>query len=161
MVIGTTTALIIGGIGLAVGAAGTITAGIAAKQTAEFNAQVAEQSALRARQVAQAKGTDFRRKTSRQRSTSRTAVVAAGGDPDAGSSLLSFQDFSKEAELDALTIENQGIVQSSRLEQQASLFRAGGKNAKNASFVRAGATLLKGFSTLSSFGSGSGTSVNV
>lgn len=134
---------------LAVSVAGTVSAGISAKNQADFQSEVAQQQADRAKLVAEANEGDFRKKISRQ----IAQVRAAKGDL-AGSELLSLEDFVAEAELDALTIRNQGIVQQGRLEQQASLFSAAGKSAVTATGFRAGSQLLTGFSRLGKFGGG-------
>jgi len=128
---------------LVVSVAGTVSAGIAARNQAKFQSEVAQQQADRAKLVAEANEGDFRRKISRQIAT----IKAAKGEIS-GSQLLSLEDFTAEAELDALTIRNQGVVQQNRLEQQASLFSASARNAGTATAFRSGAQLLTGFSSI-------------
>lgn len=135
--------------GLVVSVAGTVASGIAASNQADFQAQVVQQQADRAALVAQSNERDFRKKASAQ----VAQVRAAKGELE-GSELLAMEDFVAEAELDAMTIRNQGVVQQGRLSQQASLFSAAGRNAGTATGFRAGSQLLTGFANLGKFGSG-------
>ena len=146
------TALAAGANGLSV--VGTLAAGRAAKKKAEFEAGVAEQQGARARLVAQANERDFRRDISRRVASARAGIAGAGGELS-GSSLRSLQDFVAEAEVGALRIREGGVFQQRRLTQQASLLRASGKSAERQSFLRAGSTLLQGFSG-TNFGGGGG-----
>lgn len=141
------TALAIGA--LAIGVIGTIAAGQAAKAKANFQAQVAEQQGNRARQVAEVRERDFRKRISAQVATVRSIQ----GDVQ-GSQLLALEDFSAEAEVSALRIREGGVIQQTRLQQQAELLRFGGKEAEKASFFRAGGQLL---SFGSKFGGGGGS----
>ncbi len=140
--------------GLASSVVGTIVTGVQARNQARFQEQVAQQQADRAILVAQAKERDFRKQISRQ-----FAAARAGTGELQGSQLLSMENFVAEAELDALTIRNQGVAQSQRLQQQANLFSTAGNNAVVSSGFRAGAQLLTGFSKLGKFG-GSGVGTN-
>lgn len=140
---------------LAVSVAGTVGSAVAAKQQADFQSEVAQQQATRAQQVADANASDFRRKVSRAIATTR-----AGKGELQGSQLLSMEDFVSEAEVDAQNIRQGGQVQSSRLLEQASLFRAGGKGAVTGGAIRAGSQLLTGFSGMNFGGSGVDDSAN-
>lgn len=135
-------------------AAGAIRAGQAAKNQAEFQAQVARQQGTRAKQVSEARERDFRRSVSREIAATRARAGGAGVDIGAGSSLLALEDFVAEAEVDALTIRQTGDIQNLRLQQQASLLETRGKEAQRAGFFRAGASLLTGFSNVGKFGGG-------
>lgn len=130
---------------------GTIAQGQAAKAQANFQAQVAQQQGERARQVAEVRARDFRKRTSAKIAT----VRAVQGDIQ-GSQLLALEDFTAEAEVSALTIRQAGVVQQTRLEQQAQLLQFSGKSAERSSFIRAGAQLLSGFSNTKFGGSGAG-----
>lgn len=134
---------------LAVGVAGTVATGIAQKNQADFQEQVALQQAQRAKQVAAVNEVDFRKKISRQIGDIRAAKGELSG-----SELLSMEDFIAEAEVGALTIRNQGQVAATRLEQQASLFGSKGRSAVTSTGFRVGSQLLTGFSQFGKFGGG-------
>jgi hypothetical protein len=148
---GVVTALAVGA--LALSAIGTIQSGIAAKNQADFQAQVQQQQATRAKQVSEANERDFRKKISRAVASTR----ATQGELT-GSKLGAVEDFVAEAEADALNIRQGGQIQSSRLLQQADLLRTSGRNAMTGSVIRTGSQLLTGMSTIGRFGGGGGVS---
>lgn len=150
----TATGLAIGAFALS--AVGAIAQGQAAKNKALFEAQVTRQQGQRAEDVAGANADSFDKKISRQLAAARTKILAGGGELS-GSSLLSLEDFAAEAKVDSLRIRQGGEIANIRANQQASLLTSSGKSAANAGFVRAGATLLQGFSGFK-FGSTTGSS---
>ncbi len=126
----------------------------AAKQS-EAQAEISRQQAERERLVALQQEEDFRKRQSRAAATVRAAGGARGIDISVGSPLLSAQDFARETELMALRIREGGEVQSTRLEQQATLLSAQAGSfrtigslrssaARTAGFLGAGSSLLKG-----------------
>ena len=135
----------IAAVGTIASAVGTISAGQAAKRRGKFQAAVATQQATRERQVAAGNERDFRKSQS-----AKLASFRATAGNLTGSQLLSAEDFAGETELNALRIRDAGEVRGTRLEQQASLLTSAGKSAATAGFIRGGASLLTGFSSLGS-----------
>lgn len=138
-------------ISAGVSAAGAIAQGQQAKAQAKFQAAVNEQQAARTRQISAGQEEDFRRRQSRLFAERRAALGAAGVEAGTGTPLLTFGDFAAETELQALRIRSGGQTQATRLEQQASLTRAGGRAARRRGFFRAGSSLLSGFAEANEF----------
>lgn len=126
---------------------GNIQQGKAAQKAAEFQARVQEQQANAERQAAAAEAEDFRRRFSRRRA-GNVARLGGSGVDIAGSPLLVFEDFEREAALQSSRLLNIGDVRATRLEQQADLTRAGGRSARRAGTLRAGQSLLSGGASL-------------
>tara|TARA_R110002096_G_scaffold59612_2_gene149395 strand:- start:206 stop:661 length:456 start_codon:yes stop_codon:yes gene_type:complete len=144
MALATTTVAAMALASAAIGAAASVSQGMAAKKQANFSATVAQQQADRERLQAANDSEDYRREQSRVLAARRAAQGASGVDAGSGSSLLTSEDMAGEIELNALRIKNGGEVRATRAEQFASLQRASGKNAQTAGFMRAGSSLLSG-----------------
>lgn len=128
----------------AVGAAGAVQQGQAAKRQAAFTAAVQRQQAERERLAAEALEKDKRRESSRLMAQRRAIMGASGVDSTTGSPLLGSEAFEAEAELAALRIRDGGEVNATRLEQSAVLQGLKGKNAQTAGYMRAGSLLISG-----------------
>lgn len=142
-VTGTTAAILIGA-SAAVSAGGAVLQARAANARSKYQSTVQRQQADRERQIAAAQEEDFRRRQSRLMAARRAAGGASGLDTSTGSPLLASEDFAAETELQALRIRSGGETRATRLEQQAALTRAGGRNAQTAGFIGAGSSLLSG-----------------
>ncbi len=129
--------------GAALGAIGSIAAGQAAANAAEFNAEVAQQQAERERQIALREAEDFRRQNSRVLAASR-ARRAGSGVTSQGSPLLVDESTAAEIELSAQNILVGGATRASRLGQQAALDKSQARSARIGGFLNAGSTLLTG-----------------
>lgn len=136
-------AAIAGLAGAAVSAVGSVSAGQAQANAAEFNATVAQQQAERERQIAQREAADFLRRESRVLAASR-ARRAGSGVTSQGSPLLVDESTAAEIELGARNILVSGATNASRLEQQAALDRANARSARAGGILGAGSTLLTG-----------------
>jgi len=147
----TATAATIGAIaavgGMAISAVSAIQQGQAANQAAKTQAEIYRQQAERERQDAANREDDYRRAASRQLATRRALMGASGVEAGEGSPLMVSQDMAGEAEYQALRVRSGGEVQATRLEQQAALARAEGRNKQRGSYFRAGASLLRGASS--------------
>jgi len=133
-------------ISSAVTAASSISQGAVVKQQSDFQEKIDRQQADRLKQISAIQEEDFRRRQSRVLAERRAALGSAGVKQDTGTSLLAAKDFAAETELQALRVRAGGENQATRLEQQAQLTRAGGRSAQNRGFLRAGSSLLSGFS---------------
>jgi hypothetical protein len=138
----------------AVSIAGTI-AGVAGQaqeshaqaDTSRAQADIAEQQALREQQNAEADARNFRRRQNALLATARARRAGSGVKVDSGTSLLTDQDFVKEIALGEATIRNQGEVSSTRLEQQAQLYRRQARGIEAGIPMASFGTLLSGFSS--------------
>ncbi len=144
MAVTATTVAVMVAASAAISAAGAISSGIAARNQAKGQAEIARQQAERERQVAGQRETDFRDNQRRAAAAVRAAGGARGIDIGSGSPLLSAIDFTKETEQQALRIREGGEIRSTRLEQQANLLLDAGKAKQTAGFFQAGTSLLGG-----------------
>lgn len=129
--------------GAVLGAIGSIAAGQAQADAAEFNAEVAQQQAARERQIAEREAADFQRQQSRVLASSR-ARRAGSGITAQGSPLLVDEATAAEVELGVQNILVGGATRASRLEQQAALDQSRARSARTGGFLGAGSTLLSG-----------------
>lgn len=138
------TALTIGG-GVIKGI-GAIQQGNAEGQAADFNALASQQQAAQERDSAAAESRDYRRQEGR-RLASTTAARGAGGTTGAGSPLLVDEATVREIALGSARIKYAGDVKSTRLEQEAELYKMRGKSARTAGYLSAGSSILSGASS--------------
>ena len=143
--------------GAAMSAMGAMQQGASANAAAQYNAQVANNNAIAARQTAAEDRKRFDRQTKL-----RMGTLRAGG-----ASLDLLEDSAMQEELEALSILHGGEIQAQGFENTATLERAKGAAAKSAGISGAAGSLLKGAgsayggfsagSTTGSFGTGSNT----
>jgi len=136
-----TTAAIIAGMSLATSAAGAAYSGIKQSQAADYNADVAENAALAAKDKAQY-DEDKHRATVRQIISSQKALYGKSGVDMTGSPLLTLEDTAGQGELDALAIRHGGDVEAARQRSSAALSRMQGRSALVSGFIGAGSSLL-------------------
>lgn len=110
----------------------------------KYNAKVAENQALAARQQAEFAANQQRERSRRLIANERALYGTAGVDVSAGSPLLVVADSAKQAELDAQATLAGGAARSSGFEAQGTLDRFMGRQAVQAGNLGAGATLLSG-----------------
>ena len=123
--------------GFGVSAIGAMNQGKAAQQAANFNAQVAQNNAIAARQAA---AENARREARAGRI--RTGALRARSNLDASMDLL--EDSVMEEELNVNSILHAGELEALGLTTSASLFRAQGAAARQAGNAQAFSSLLKG-----------------
>lgn len=127
-----------------VSAYAAIRQGQAAKAASKFNAAIAEQNAVLARQEAQ----DLARQQSRENYLRLGAIRAAqgksGGAADEGSVLDIIGDAASQGELQRQYILRSGELKAGGFQNTAMLDRMSGKNAQTAGYLQAGSTLLSG-----------------
>ena len=126
---------------MAMSAIGSMQQGNSANAAAQYNAQVANNNAIAARQAA---GEDERRM--RRLTKQRMGSLRA--------SLDLLEDSAMQEELEALSIRHGGEIQAMGFENTANLERAKGKAAKTSGFSGAAGSLLKGSVGLSLGSSG-------
>ena len=137
-----------------IGGVSAIQQGQAQNAAARTQAQIFQQQATREQQDAANREDDYRRAASRDLATRRALLGASGVEAGVGSPLIVSEDMAGEAELQALRIRSGGQASATRLEQQAALTRAAGRNEQTGGYFRAGASLLKGAGYASGWGGG-------
>lgn len=122
---------------------GLVSQGIAARNEANFRAQVFARDAELARQASIFEEDRLRERTKRLISSQKAAAGASGSTLE-GSSLLVIAETAEDSELDALAIRFSGSVAEASARSSAALSRLEGRAAQTAGFIGAGASLLTG-----------------
>lgn len=141
---------ILGVIGTAVSAAGSIAAGIQSQKVANYNAEVAQNNATAERQRASYEADITRGRVRQVIGAQRAAGAASGLDVRSGTPIAVLGDTAKSGELDVLARLYQGESAAVAYENDARRMRAEGKAAKIGGFINAGTSLLSGFGNLAS-----------
>lgn len=128
-------------------AASAVMQGVQAKNTANYNAKMADRQAEETRLTAAAEEDRQRARSTKVLSAMRTRIAASGVDLE-GSPLLALEEGAANAEYDALAIRHAGSSQEARLRAQAALERSQGKAALFGGVMQAGATVLGGKSRI-------------
>lgn len=129
------------------GAVGAIQQGQAAKDAAEYNAQVQEQQSKIAQDQGAAKATEIAARTKQRLAGARAGSIQNGLELD-GSVTDVLDTVRKQGALDELTALYDSNLRAQGLRQSAAAERAKGSNAVAASYLGAGTSLLTGFSKL-------------
>ena len=132
-------------IGSVIGAVGQAKESRAQADTSRAQADITDQQAVRETQNAEADARNFRIRQNALLATTRARRAASGLKPDTGTSLLTDSDFVKEIALGEATIRNQGQVASTRLDQQADLYRRQARGIEAGIPMASAGTLLSGF----------------
>ncbi len=127
-----------------VSAIGMVSQGIAARNQARFESEVAMQQANRERLIAKQEEEDFRRRASRMAAASRAVQGGGAREVGEGTSLLLEQDFIAREEEQAGRIRAGGATRALRNEQSAALSRSQGSSSMMSGLIRGGAGLLSG-----------------
>ena len=132
-------------LGTLAGVAGTISSGIGAQRTAEYNAKVADNNAIAEKQRAAYEADMTRDRVRQTIGAQRAAGAASGLDIKAGTPVEVLGDTAKQGELDVLARLYGGDSAATAFRNDATMFRAQGKAQKSASMIGAGTSLLTGF----------------
>jgi hypothetical protein len=123
-----------------VGAIGAVQQGRSQAKIGEYNAKVAENQAIAARQKAEFDEDRQRQQARMFAGRQRASLSQAGGElMDAGDVLGMTAE---EAEIDALAIRYGGNIAAQSAQQKGALAKAEAKQASKASYAKAGQTLL-------------------
>lgn len=142
-------------ISTAVSVASAVMQGQQASRAAKYNARVAENNAIAARQTAEFEEARQRQRASRVLASQRAALGASGVALE-GSPLLAMADSAEQAELDALAIRYSGSVEEARHKSQAAADRLQASAARRAGYFGAATSLLRGMTSMASMGAGGG-----
>jgi hypothetical protein len=156
-----------------IGAVGAISAGQQAAATgrskqaiANQNAEIERRKGVRSKQIAAINEQEFRRTASRDLASQFASGGASGVIRSEGSPLAVFSDFARDSELQALRIRNEGdvsldaaLARARNFRTQGALDLQAGRQAKTASYFKAGSTLASGFGSADIFKSKGALSV--
>ena len=141
---------VVAGIGLALTAIGTGVAaysakaqGDAADDAAKYNAKVAENDAITARQQADFERNRLRKQHLRVLGRQRAAFAKSGTDLT-GSAVDVMYDSALEGEMDELLVLYGGSLAAGNRQAAAQLARAEGRNARTSGYLNAAGTILSG-----------------
>lgn len=137
-------------VGTAFSVMGALSQGQQARQAGEYNAAVARNNALAAKQQADANAAAQQRKARLQLGSMRAGYGASGVGLE-GSPLDVIEQSAAMAELDRQNILYGGTLRSQGYESTAGLELMRGENAVTSSYFNAGSTLLMGASKMGAF----------
>lgn len=127
---------------MATAAVGSIIQGNAAKAAADANAKIADQNRRAAFDQSSAREDAFRRKARYALGEQAAAIAESGVDPGSGSALRVATESATNAELDAMNIRYEGLMQGFGFERQASIERQRGKHAQRMGYLGAASPLF-------------------
>jgi hypothetical protein len=133
-----------------ISAAGAVQQGKAARKAADYQAALAENSALAAGQQADMEERQQREKALRLLSNQRARAAKGGVLADQGSPLFTNLDTGEQAEIEALNIRRSGAIRSDGYRSQAALGRFRGEVDQQAGYLKATTSLLDGVSRVAS-----------
>ncbi len=125
-----------------VSAAGAVQQGETARKSAEYQAAIAENNALAARQQAEHDERQHREKARQVLSAQRAKAAKGGVLTEQGSPLFVSTDTGESAEIDALNIRRGGQLRATDYQSQAALGRFQGQATQQQSYLQAGSSLL-------------------
>lgn len=123
-------------------AVGSITAGNAADKAAKRNGALLDAQATETRRATVDRENLNRDRSARALSDQRAALLANGVDPTSGTALLATSQSAQDAEMDALTLRYEGLMQARNQNMEADNTRYQGKVAKRQSRISAVSSLL-------------------
>ena len=139
----TTMAAIAAGGSAVVGFKGNQAAAKAARQTAEYNAQVAENEAILLQRKKTAEEASMRQSAERTIASQRVATAASGVQMS-GSALQALADSYFATEMDALNIQYAADIEQTAKASEAALARAEGRARSSALKTQSYQSLLQG-----------------
>jgi hypothetical protein len=128
--------------GQALQAVNTIVEGNTAARVGENNAKNLEATASANRRATVERENLTRQRSASDLSKQRTAMLQSGIDPTAGTALFGTRQSLVDTEMDALTVRYQGLMEAQKLDTQAQIVRAEGKQKRRAANLSATAQLL-------------------
>ena len=137
------TATTLGTLGTALSIAGALSRGNAASAAGDYNAQIARQNAILARQQSAEAERRFRIDSSKRMGAMRAAYSASGVTLE-GSPMDVLQESFYTAEMDALTIRQGGRAAESAYTAEARLSNLQGRAGQQAGYMSAAGELLNG-----------------
>lgn len=121
---------------------GTITQGNTADKVGTYNSNVLNQRADAELQASGTRESMLRERNRQALSSQRAAMLANGIDPSSGSAGIGSEQQMRDAELDALTLRYEGLLQAKGLRDQGAMALWEGKTAKKQSRFDAASQLI-------------------
>lgn len=129
--------------GNVLGAVSSISSGIGAGKAGEANAgRLREQADATNRATVEKEGL-FRQRSARDLANQRAALLAGGVDPTSGTALIGVGQSMQDAEMDALTMRYEGLMQSREQRIAADQASYEGKARKRQAFLSAAGSLMQ------------------
>lgn len=123
-------------------AVGSIAGGQAADKAARRNGALLDEQAAETRRATTSRENLTRDRNARTMSDQRAALLANGVDPTSGTALIGSGQNAQNAEMDALTLRYEGLMQARGQNMEADNVRHQGKAAKRQAYFSAASSLL-------------------
>ena len=123
-------------------AVGSIAGGNAADKAGRRNGALLDAQADETRRATATRESLTRDRSARSLSDQRAALLANGVDPTSGSALIGVAQSAQDAEMDALTLRYEGLMQARGQNMEADNARYQGKAAKRQSRLTAAGSLM-------------------
>jgi hypothetical protein len=123
-------------------AVGSISGGQAADKAARRNGALLDEQAAETRRATTNRENLTRDRSARAMADQRSALLANGVDPTSGTALIGSGQSAQDAEMDALTLRYEGLMQARGQNMEADNVRYQGKAAKRQAYFSAAASLL-------------------
>lgn len=121
---------------------GTVAAGKQAEAVGNRNSDILNEQASDTRRATVDRENLNRQRSARVLSDQRSALAANGVDATSGSALVGVAQNTQDAELDALTLRYEGLLQARNLNMQADLARWEGRAKKRQAYISAAGQLM-------------------
>lgn len=148
-----TIGMVASAVGAAVSAMGQMQAGQSQSEWYAYNAEVARQNAIAAKQSAEYDATRKREEGATLMAKQRTLYAKSGVSLE-GSPTDVILGTAEDVEMDAMAIIRKGLITSQQYESQAALSEMSGSAAEKASYYGAGSTLLTGIGNVAALKGG-------
>jgi hypothetical protein len=123
-------------------AVSAITGGIAADRAGRRNGRLLDEQAMETRRATTNRENLTRDRSARTLADQRAALLANGVDPTSGTALIGSGQSAQDAEMDALTLRYEGLMQARGQNMEADNARYQGKAAKRQGMFSAAGSLL-------------------
>ena len=123
-------------------AVGSIASGNAAAKAGQRNGALLDAQAAETRRATVTRENLTRDRNARTLSDQRAAMLANGVDPTSGTALIDTAQSAQDAEMDALTLRYEGLMQARGQNMEADNARYQGKVAKRQGYLSAAGSLL-------------------
>jgi hypothetical protein len=121
---------------------GTLAGGSEAEKVGNYNAEGFERQAAATRLAAGERENLTRQRGARTLADQRAALLQGGVSPTTGTALIGVQQNAVDAELDALTVRYEGLMEAQGLQSQAAMSRYEGKSKKRQAYISAAGQLM-------------------
>lgn len=123
-------------------AVSSIASGNAADRAGQRNGALLDAQATETRRATVTRENLTRERSARALSDQRAALLANGVDPTSGTALIGVGQSAQDAEMDALTLRYEGLMQARGQNMEADNARYQGKAAKRQGYIGAAGSLL-------------------